>query len=101
MGKDTNLSARCDTTRKERYVRTAERLGFSDLSEFLLQSLDSVSGVVDTEGWECRLVHVAGNQVLAIGDDGVDEEVPLPVTAYPIVAPAAFWRALENALQPS
>ena len=100
MEKDTALSARCSSDSKQRYKRSAERLGYDDLSEFMLDALDSISGAVDGAGWECRLVHVAGNQVLGIGESG-PEDVPLPVTAFPIVAPAQFWRALEAALKPS
>lgn len=96
--KTVHISARCTPDQKERYELAQERLGFRNLSELLLDSLDCLSDAVHEDGWECRLIHLEGDRIVAMGDV-LDAGMLSPTTAFPIVAPASFWRRVERLLR--
>jgi hypothetical protein len=88
------ISFRCSVETKERLVAASERLGYENLSEYILDVLDGVSRPVVQEGWDCRLLHMQGDRVVGVGEEG--PSLPLPVAAYPVVGPVEFWKSLQS-----
>ena len=84
------ISARCDIDRKEAYQEMARKLGYSNFSEFLLVVLDSLEGRFLDEAWECHLLHVHEDKIVAAEAHEVGG-VPMATSAFRIVAPERFW----------
>lgn len=96
VGQPTSI--RVSRVRRNRYLDAAARLGIDNLSEFVLTSLDGVAGIVASDGWECRLVHLNDDKIVFTGEaTPLDPSgCVLQVASFPVIAPKAFWRHLSG-----
>jgi len=102
MLRSEHLSARVTAEQKTRYEAAAARLGM-DLSDLITYHMDLTSRRIVDEGWECRLVYFLQGRVVGIGEEAPRMEepgLPVPASAYPIVAPQVLWDMLEVSLRP-
>lgn len=89
------VSARCKREQKDAYIELAEALGFDSLSRFVIGVLDGMTERYSSDSWECRLVHVNEDRIVAAEASDVGG-VPLATAAYKVVAPKAFWDHIEQ-----
>ncbi len=94
--KQEHLSIRATAEQKHRWGAAAARFGMT-LSEFSTTILDAVSGEAETEGWECRKIHLEGDRIVGVGDVApVASGLPTMALVVPVIAPQRFFAALEE-----
>lgn len=94
--RESYINARCTEAKKEEYIELAENFGFDNFSEFIITLLDSLSQKYLEEGWECHLIHVNGETILAAEAQEVGG-VPMATAAFKIIAPERFWAHVRSA----
>lgn len=89
--KSASVSARCDPEDRDRYHALGRRFGYENFSEFLLEMLEGLDNSFGDH--ESRLVHMSGDRIIASGPMPAGGG---PTSAFPVIAPAHFWRHLER-----
>jgi hypothetical protein len=93
----THISLRAGPTRRAAYLKAAERIGLKTLSEWVFAVLDGAAGRIRDDQWISRLVYVKNGAIVAVGEaPRVGDVLPDPVPGWPVLAPEAFWEAIEN-----
>jgi|GEM_PF-4672271 len=88
-----HLSVRIDEDKKIILADLGRRLGYPDTSKFVNAVIEGLIERYDGEEWESGLVHLDGDKVTDRPDQSAE---PSDIYAFPIVAPARFWRYLRR-----
>lgn len=95
MAKDEHIHVRCDEHQKAAYAQLAANFGYDNLSAFVTAVLESMKDrYIDTE-WCSHLLHVSDDRIVAAEAHEVDG-LPIGTSAFPVVAPARFWRHVRE-----
>ena len=89
--KDASISARCEPKDRDRYRALARRFGYTNFSQFLIEVLEGLDN--DFGDHESHLLHMSEDRVIASGS------IPAgggPTSAFPVIAPAHFWRHINR-----
>lgn len=89
--KDASISARCDPADRDRYRSLARRFGYSNFSEFLIEVLEGLDNEFGDH--ESQLLHMSGERVVGSGPMPAGGG---PTSAFPVIAPARFWRHVQR-----
>ena len=95
MAKDEHIHVRCDGQRKEDYGQLAENLGYDNLSAFITALLESMRDRYLDGEWKSQLLHLSDDRIVAAEAHEVDG-LPMGTAAFPVVAPARFWRHVRE-----
>jgi hypothetical protein len=88
-----HLSVRIDEEQKKMLAELGRRLGYPDTSKFMNAVIEGLTERYDGEEWESGLVHLDGDKISDRADRTAE---PSDIYAFPIVAPARFWRYLRR-----
>ncbi len=89
----SHLSTRVPDELKKKVASLAARLGYRDTSKFLNAALEALVEKYDGEEWRSGLVHFSGDVVT---DEPGRSVEPSDTYAFPVIAPARFWRYLRR-----
>lgn len=88
------LHVRASDEEEVRWAELAHRFGYDNTSEFVRAVLSALSDRYESEEWKTGLLHLEGDKIT-----GPTPSSPTLVGTYafPVAAPARFWRYVDAA----